>query len=163
MENAVHIKNGVLAVIAMVGSTVAQRMGGWDGLLELLVVFMVCDYALGVLIAILKKSPKSESGGLSSKAGFTGLIRKAMILMAVWVAAEFDRSLGVDWARTTMVLFWIGNEGLSLIENSAILGFPWPDAMKDVLEAMKKQGNSGKKAVDSAVDKISGGGGQSHE
>ena len=116
---------------------------------------MVCDYALGVLIAILKKSPKSESGGLSSNAGFIGLIRKAMILMAVWVAAEFDRSLGVDWARTTMGLFWIGNEGLSLFENSAILGFPWPDAMKDVLEAMKKQGNSGKKTVDSAGDKIS--------
>lgn len=150
MENAVHIKNGVLAVIAIVGSTVAQHMGGWDGLLELLVVFMVCDYALGVLIAILEKSPKSESGGLSSKAGFTGLIRKAMILMAVWVAAEFDRSLGVDWARTTMVLFWIGNEGLSLIENSAILGLPWPDARK-------KQGNSGKKTMDSAGGRISDG------
>ena len=154
MGNAVHIKNGALAAISIVGSTVAQHMGGWDGIMELLVAFMVCDYASGVLIAILKKSPKSKSGGLSSKAGFIGLVRKAMIFMAVWIAAEFDRALGVDWARTTMILFWIGNEGLSLIENSAILGVPWPDAMKNVLETMEEQGNSGKKAADSAGDNL---------
>jgi toxin secretion/phage lysis holin len=139
------MKNGVLAVLAVAGSVLANALGGWDGALKVLVIMMVCDYITGLLVAgIWHKSPKSAGGALDSKAGFKGIVRKAMILVLVWVSAAMDRYLGITFCRDAMILFFIGNEGLSLLENSSIMGVPYPESMKNALEALKKQGNEGK-------------------
>ena len=144
MENAVQIKNGVLAVLAMAGSVLANALGGWDGALKVLVIMMVADYVTGLLVAALwHKSPKSDSGALDSKAGFKGIVRKCMILLLVWVAAAMDRYLGINFARAAVILFFIGNEGLSLLENMGLMGVPYPQKFKNALEALKKQGDEG--------------------
>lgn len=144
MENAVQIKNGVLAVLAVAGSVLANALGGWDGALKVLVIMMVADYVTGLLVAALwHKSPKSDSGALDSKAGFKGIVRKCMILLLVWVAAAMDRYLGINFARAAVILFFIGNEGLSLLENMGLMGVPYPQKFKNALEALKKQGDEG--------------------
>ena len=144
MENAVQIKNGVLAVLAVAGSVLANALGGWDGALKVLVIMMVADYVTGLLVAALwHKSPKSDSGALDSKAGFRGIVRKCMILLLVWVAAAMDRYLGINFARAAVMLFFIGNEGLSLLENMGLMGVPYPQKFKNALEALKKQGDEG--------------------
>ena len=135
MENAVQIKNGVLAVLAVAGSVLANALGGWDGALKVLVIMMVA--------ALWHKSPKSDSGALDSKAGFKGIVRKCMILLLVWVAAAMDRYLGINFARAAVMLFFIGNEGLSLLENMGLMGVPYPQKFKNALEALKKQGDEG--------------------
>jgi toxin secretion/phage lysis holin len=61
----------------------------------------------------------------------------------VWVAAAMDRYLGINFARAAVILFFIGNEGLSLLENMGLMGVPYPQKFKNALEALKKQGDEG--------------------
>ena len=137
--NALHIKNAVLAVLAVIGSTVAQALGGWDMALRVLIGFMILDYATGWLIAaVWHKSGKSETGALSSYAGFKGLIKKCMILALVWMAQLLDLATGSDFVRDTVCLFFIANEGLSILENTAIMGVPYPAFIKNMLDAMRE-------------------------
>jgi toxin secretion/phage lysis holin len=136
---------GIMAVLAIIGSFIARALGGWDGALAVLVGFMICDYITGLLVAgVWHKSPKSSGGSLDSRAGFKGIVKKCMILMLVWLASMMDRGLGIGFIRTAVILFSIGNEGLSLLENLGLMGVPYPAAMKAALEAMKKQGDEGK-------------------
>lgn len=137
--NALHMKNAVLAVLAMIGSTVAQALGGWDMALRVLIGFMILDYATGWLIAaVWHKSGKSETGALSSYAGFKGLIKKCMILALVWMAQLLDLATGNDFVRDTVCLFFTANEGLSILENTAIMGVPYPAFIKNMLDAMRE-------------------------
>ena len=137
--NALHMKNAVLAVLAVIGSTVAQALGGWDMALRVLIGFMILDYATGWLVAaVWHKSGKSETGALSSYAGFKGLIKKCMILALVWMAQLLYLETGSDFVRDTVCLFFIANEGLSILENTAIMGVPYPAFIKNMLDAMRE-------------------------
>ncbi|WP_455580758.1 phage holin family protein [Dysosmobacter sp.] len=145
--NAVQMKNAVIGALAVVGSAITQAMGGWDVTLKVLVGFMAVDYMTGILVAaVWHKSSKSETGALESNACFKGLLKKMMILLIVWMAAMLDRATGSEFVRTAVCLFYIGNEGLSILENSVIMGVPWPNAIKNVLEVMRKQGDTAKEA-----------------
>lgn len=142
--NAAHIKNAALAALAALGALAARALGGWDRPMALLAALMAADYVTGVLLAaIWKRSDKSETGALSSVAGFRGLVRKGAILLVVWVAALLDGAIGTDYVRTMAILFFIGNEGLSLLENLGLMGVPWPAFMKRMLEVLRRQGGEG--------------------
>ena len=142
--NAVQIKNAALGVLAIVGSAVAEALGGWDMALQVLIGFMVLDYVTGWLVAaVWHKSGKSESGALSSNAGFKGLIKKGVILAIVWMGAMLDRVTGSNFARTAVCMFFVSNEGLSILENTAIMGVPYPTFVKNMLDAMRQSGDSG--------------------
>lgn len=142
--NAMDIKNSVLAAVAAVGALIANQLGGWDTAMMLLVGLMVADYMTGVLLAaIWQKSTKSESGALSSVAGFRGLIKKCMILVMIWVAHLLDLALGIDYVRMMVIFFFIGNEGLSLLENMGLMGVPYPEFIHKMLEALKDKGDNG--------------------
>lgn len=146
MGNAVHTKNVVLGVLAAAISALAQALGGWDVALRVLVGFMAADYITGLLVAaVWHKSSKSASGALESNACFKGLLKKAVILLIVWLAAMLDRVTGSGFVRTAVCLFYIGNEGLSILENSVIMGVSWPESIKNVLEVMKRQGDEAKR------------------
>ena len=145
MENVVHIKNAVLAALAAFGTFVANALGGWDAALQVLIGLMAADYVTGLIVAgVFKRSGKSETGALESRAGFKGLVRKCMILMLVWVATMLDRLTGAAYIRTAVCLFFIGNEGLSILENTALMGVPYPAFIKNALEAMRDKGDGAK-------------------
>lgn len=144
MVDAVHIKNGVLAALAAVGTFVAHALGGWDAAMQILVALMAADYLTGVLVAaVWKRSNKSETGALDSKAGFKGLLKKGMILLLVWLGVLLDNALGAAYIRTAVVLFFVGNEGLSLLENLGLMGVPFPAFLKAALEALRDKGDAG--------------------
>lgn len=137
-------KNWILGTLAAAGSCVAGALGGWDTSLQLLLVMMGADYATGLLVAaVWKRSRKSGTGRLDSRAGFAGLCRKGMILTVVWVAVALDKALGGSYARTAVCLFFAGNEGLSLLENLGLMGVPFPGFLKRALEALQEQGDEG--------------------
>lgn len=142
--DAVHIKNSVLAVLAAVGTFVAHALGGWDAAMQVLVALMAADYLTGILVAaVWQRSNKSATGALDSKAGFKGLLKKGMILLLVWLGVLLDNALGAAYIRTAIIIFFIGNEGLSLLENLGLMGVPFPAFLKRALEALREQGDKG--------------------
>jgi len=138
------IKNGVLAAFAFIGSFVANALGGWDASMQVLVALMVADYITGVLVAaVWQRSNKSATGALDSKAGFKGLLKKGVILLLVWIGVLLDTATGANYIRTAVVLFFIGNEGISLLENLGLMGVPYPAFLRKALEALHDQGDQG--------------------
>lgn len=136
-------KNGLLALLAAAGSAMAAALGGWDGALQTLLLFMGADYLTGLLVAgVFRCSDKSGDGTLDSRAGFKGLCKKGAILLAVLIGARLDVLLNGDWARTAVILFFLGNEGLSILENLGLMGIPLPAALKDALSALRAKGDA---------------------
>jgi toxin secretion/phage lysis holin len=145
MNTAVQIKSAILTTLAAVGSFLANQLGGWDWAMKVLIAFMALDYVTGLIVAgVFKKSNKSDTGALDSKAGFKGLCKKGAILLFVWIAALLDGLTGAAYIRTAVCMFYIANEGLSIMENYALMELPTPEFIKRALEAMKQSGNSGK-------------------
>lgn len=144
MNGAVIMKNGVLAALAAAGSCAANALGGWDAGMKVLVALMIADYLTGVLVAaVWQRSDKSASGALDSKAGFKGLLKKCAILILVWVAVLLDAAIGAAYIRTAVVIFFIGNEGISLLENIGLMGVPYPAFLRKALEALRDKGDGG--------------------
>lgn len=120
-------------VISMVGAILGALFGKLDGLLIALLVFMALDYITGVINAIYSKS-------LSSEVGFKGLLRKALILIVVIVGHILDiyvLKVG-STVRSAVCLFYISNEGISILENAANIGLPLPEKLKKILEEVLK-------------------------
>ena len=118
----------VQAAVAAIGGYLGYFVGGVDGLMTALLIFMVLDYITGLMCAIADKK-------LSSAVGFKGICKKVLILMLVGVANVVDiHIVGTGSAlRSAVICFYLSNEGLSLLENAAHIGLPIPDKMKDVL------------------------------
>ena len=130
------------AAFAVAGA-VAGLFGEWNTMLTIFVVMMALDYVTGLIVAACGKSPKTDGGRLSSKAGFVGIARKAvmMLLVLVLVATLLDKSLGNETMvfQTSLVFYYIANEGLSILENAALLGVCFPEKLKKALEAMRER------------------------
>ena len=129
--------NSIQFVFTVVGGWLGYFLGGYDGLLYALVVFMVMDYITGVMCAISDKK-------LSSAVGFKGICRKVLILMLVGIANLLDVEVIGTGAvlRTAVIFFYLSNEGVSLLENAAHLGLPIPEKLKVVLAQLHKKAES---------------------
>ena len=123
--------NTIQLVFAAIGGWLGYFLGGCDGLLIALVVFVVVDYLTGVMCAIADHK-------LSSTVGFKGICRKVLIFLLVGIANILDVQVigSGSVLRTAVIFFYISNEGVSLVENAAHLGLPVPDKLKDVLEQL---------------------------
>lgn len=140
----------ILKALATVGGAIAGLFGEWTMLLTVLVAAMAVDYATGLIVALKNKSLKTESGGLSSKVGFAGLLKKAMIMAVVLLATLVDRATGSSTMvfQGAVVCFYIANEGVSILENAALMELPLPAVLKKALDALKEKGNAEEKTVD---------------
>ena len=143
MNKTLMIKDSVLVALSVAGSFIARALGGWDTALQTLIILMAIDYITGLLIAaVWQKSSKSQTGALESKAGFKGLVRKGLILLVVLIGVQLDAILGLQaFCRTAIILFFCGNEGLSIVENLGVMGLPLPDFVKTKFEQLKDKGN----------------------
>jgi len=110
--------------------------------LEILLIFMIADYISGLIVAgVFKKSKKTETGALESKAGWKGLCRKGMTLLYVLIAAQVDRIAGTDVVRNAVAIGFMCNEGLSLIENGGLMGVPYPQKLKEAIDLLNSKGS----------------------
>ena len=123
--------NTIQAVFTAVGGWLGYYLGGCDGLLIALIVFVVTDYITGVMCAVVDKK-------LSSAVGFRGIFKKVLIFALVGLGHILDtRVIGAGSVlRTAVIFFYLSNEGVSLIENAAHLGLPVPKKLKEVLEQL---------------------------
>ena len=118
------------AVVSVVG-TIASYALGWNGVLEALLCAMVLDYLSGLLAAYINPHMK-----LDSRRGFRGIGKKIMILSLAHFA---DYATGQTVVQTIAVWFFLGNEGLSILENAANAGVPVPEKLKKTLEQLKSE------------------------
>ncbi len=130
-----------LGALSAAGSVLAQALGGWDAMLQVLVTLMLIDYALGVVLALVwKRSNKSPDGSFESRASVKGLFRKCGILLCVLVAARLDPLFGSEgYIRGTVILFFLANEGLSVVENLGVMGLPLPEALKNAFLLLREK------------------------
>lgn len=135
------MKNAVCVALGVLGGAVSAAFGGWNSSLQILVALMGADYLTGFIVAgVFHRSNKSESGALESRAGLKGLLRKAAMLTVVCVANAIDVLMGTAFIRDAVVSAFAANEGLSILENAALMGVPIPDALKNSLEILQKKG-----------------------
>ena len=123
--------NAIQAVFTTFGGVLGWLLGGADGFLYALIAFVVLDYITGVICAV-------EHHELSSKAGFKGIAKKVVIFCIVGVANILDVYVLGENAilRTAVIFFYISNEGISILENAAELGLPFPEKIKEVLKQL---------------------------
>lgn len=136
------MKQTILTIIGAVGVYLSLFFGGFDTTFIILCAFIGIDYISGLIVAgIFKKSDKTESGGLSSKAGWKGIFKKIMTLTIVGVANLLDVQMGTTILRDGVCISFIANEGISIIENVGSMGVPIPKFLKDSIALL----NSDKK------------------
>ncbi|MBQ3762694.1 MAG: phage holin family protein [Clostridia bacterium] len=117
--------------ITALGGWLGYFLGGMDGLLIALLVFVILDYATGVMRAIADHE-------LSSAIGFKGICRKVLIFALVGVGHMLDTHVvGTGSAlRSAVICFYLSNEGVSLLENASHLGLPVPEKLKAILSQL---------------------------
>lgn len=132
--------NVVYSVVGAVGGFIAMAFGGWSDALITLMIFMGVDYVTGLIVAgIFKKSKKSESGALESRAGFKGLCRKGVALLIVLVAVRLDIIMHTTYIKDAVIIAFIANEAISIIENAGLMGIPIPVAITKAIDVLKKE------------------------
>ena len=119
---------------AIVGAFIGLLIGDLNGLLIALIIFMIIDYITGVLAAVYRRK-------LSSAVGFRGLIGKACILLVVILGNVVDVYVLQSGAvcRTACILFYLSNEGISIMENYCNMDLPFPEKLKRVLEQLTNE------------------------
>ena len=137
------MKSGFMTVVGMVGGVIASLFGGWDAALVTLMIFMGIDYVTGLIVAgVFHNSEKTENGALESRAGWKGLCRKGVTLLVVLVACRLDLVMGSNFIRDAVVIAFIANETISIIENAGLMGIPIPAAIMRAIEILKNKAES---------------------
>lgn len=118
-------------LVTATGTFTSLVFGGLDLLFKILILFIVLDYATGLMKGLVTKS-------LSSATGWNGLMRKTGIFIAVIVAHQMDKVAGTQIVRNAVIFFFMTNEGISLIENLFLIGVPIPKIMIRTLKTWKE-------------------------
>ena len=121
-------------IAAAVGAAVGFLFGEANGLLYALLAFMAIDYVTGVISAAVMHK-------VSSKAGFVGLAKKLLILSFTAMGHIADNIIlgGTPAVMSAVMLFYMANEGISIVENAAALGLPVPKKLKDMLDSLDEE------------------------
>ena len=129
-----NFNNIVQIIFATIGGYMGWFLGGVDGFLYALIAFVVIDYITGLMVAVLQIK-------LSSEIGFKGIFKKILIFLLVGVGNIVDNYLIKNGSaiRTAVIFFYISNEGISILENSARIGLPIPQKLKEILMQLNKE------------------------
>ena len=130
--------NTIQLIFTAVGGWLGWVLGGCDGLLYALLIFVTLDYLTGVMCAVADHK-------LSSEVGFKGICRKVLVFALVGIGHVLDTQvIGTgSILRTAVIFFYLSNEGVSLVENAAHLGLPIPEKLKAVLEQLHDRAEKG--------------------
>ncbi|MDF2907139.1 MAG: toxin secretion/phage lysis holin [Herbinix sp.] len=140
MEKVNVIKLWFITVFGTFGAFIAQLLGGWTNDMQTLGVLMAVDVVMGFAIAAFwKKSGKSITGALNSISMWKGLCRKGVSLLIVLVAHQLDTTMGTEYIRSAVIIAFIVNELISIVENAGIMGVPIPSVITRAIEVLKKK------------------------
>ena len=139
------MKDTICGIFGIIGAFIAHLFGGWTAAMTTLIIFMGLDYMTGLIVAgVFKKSSKSETGALESKAGWIGLIRKLVSLLFVLVAYRLDLIIGTTYIKDAVCIAFIVNELISLTENAGLMGIPIPEPIMNAIELLLRKNKNDK-------------------
>ena len=136
----------ITEVVAAIGGAIASFFVGLPPIIWILLAVMTIDYVTGIICGFMGVSPKTETGGLSSGAAFRGLLKKAVIILVVLLAALLDKAVSIGAGVTfeavagATCLWFIASEGFRILENVTAMGVPIPKIMLQALEIMRSKG-----------------------
>lgn len=131
--------NALALALTSVGAVLGIFFGKINGLFIALLVAVVLDYLSGLISAIINKA-------LSSSVGFKGIAKKVLIFLIVGIANLIDvYVLGGESAvlRTSVIFFYMANEGISILENAGECGLPIPTKLRNLLAQLKDKNDKG--------------------
>lgn len=138
------LKEGICTTVGIVGSFIVSLLGGWDNGLITLVLFMAIDYITGLIVAgVFHQSKKTQTGALESRAGFKGLCRKGVVLLFVLIANRLDIVLNVSYIRDAVVIGFMANELISIVENAGLMGLPLPAVINNAVDILVNKDKEG--------------------
>ena len=131
----------IQVVFSSLGGFIAWFLGGIDGYIYVLVLFVIADYITGIMKSIVERK-------LSSQIGAKGIFKKTIIFILTGLSNLIDEFLLLDFGifRTVVVFFYISNEGISILENAHAMGLPIPVKLKNILLNLRDKGDDSKKA-----------------
>lgn len=134
-------KLGIMTTIGIIGSFISNSFGGWNEAMTTLCIFMLTDYVTGLIVAgVFKNSTKTNDGGLESKAGFKGLMRKFAVLLLVLIACRLDMMFDTSFVKDCVIIAFITNEALSITENIGLMGVPIPKVIEKAITLLNEKG-----------------------
>ena len=148
------MRENICTVIGVIGGFFAALVGGWDSALITLIIFMGVDFVTGFVTAAMGKSKHSNTGHLSSKAGWVGLAKKFCVVLMVVVAVRIDILLGTTYIRDATCIGFCVNELLSIVENASLMGIPFPDAVKKAIDVLQRKAGRTDSEVQGMLEEI---------
>lgn len=131
------MKEYVCTAFGVAGGIASALIGGWSDSMIVLITVMAIDYITGLIVAgVFHASPKSPSGALESKAGWKGLCRKAVTLLIVIMAHGIDVVLGTAYIKDAVIIGFIANEVISILENAGLMGIPMPTVLTKAIDLL---------------------------
>ena len=137
----------ITELLAAIGGAIASFFINMPPLVWILLAVMTIDFITGLICGAMGKSQKTENGYISSTTAFIGLMKKALILLVVLLAALLDKAVSAgagitfDAVMGATCLWFIASEGFSILENVAMMGVPVPKILLKLLEIMKEKGD----------------------
>lgn len=127
--------NGISIITGIAGGILVSLFGKWDTILWSLLILMSLDYITGIIKAVYTKT-------MSSEIGFKGILKKITILVIVVLANILQVLTGGNAAiREIVIMFYIANEGISVLENVAAVSTNMPKQLKDMLLQLRDKDN----------------------
>ncbi len=133
------VQISVMCILSVAGGAAANALGGWSDDLITLFIFMGLDFITGLIIAFFMKSKKTGTGSLSSSECFKGLVKKCVMITFVLIANRLDISLNTGYIRTAVIIGFLVNELISIVENAGILGVPLPKIVINAIDLLKNK------------------------
>ena len=134
------MKHILYALIGIIVNIITTLFGIWNVSISTLILFMAIDFFSGLAVAgIFHNSQKTGTGTLESKAGWKGLCRKCMTMLFVLIAHRLDLSLGTSYIRDTVIIGFMANELISIVENAGLMGLPLPAALIKAIDILNKK------------------------
>lgn len=149
MSQVHYVKDGICLALGTVGAFISAFFGGWDAAMTTLMIFMIIDYLTGMIVAgVFHRSEKTADGTLESRAGWKGLCRKGASLLVVLIACRLDLLIGTSFIKDTVVIGFIVNETLSIVENVGLMGVPIPRVIVSAIHVLKEKEDAGAEAME---------------
>lgn len=134
------MKHILYTLIGIIVNIITTLFGIWNVSISTLILFMAIDFFSGLAVAgIFHNSQKTGTGTLESKAGWKGLCRKCMTILFVLIAHRLDLSLGTSYIRDTVIIGFMANELISIVENAGLMGLPLPAALVKAIDILNKK------------------------